>query len=87
MREQHPKIYKDQLRGVCQVLKAQDTIDPDLIAALCDKPKLSTTMLRDYLAAYQSHPQRRQETNSLKDSTDESPLACYGGLGAGEVKS
>lgn len=90
LREQHPKIYKDQLRGVCQVLKAQDTIDPDLIAALCDKPKLSATMLRDYLAAYQCHPQRRQETKdreSCPHGTNESPLACYGRLGAEEVKS
>jgi len=53
-----PKYYRDQLRGVLRLLDAQASLNPDLIAALREKPALSFTRLRDYLDAYAAHPER-----------------------------
>lgn len=47
-----PKHYRDQRRGVRRLLEAQEFLNPELIAALCEKPVLSFTRLRDYLQAY-----------------------------------
>jgi hypothetical protein len=51
-------IYKDQLRGARAVLRAHQPVPTDLVACLCEKPRLSATGLRDYLQAYRAHPER-----------------------------
>jgi len=40
------------------VLAAQQPLRLDLLAAVCDKPRLTATGLRDGLAAYATRPER-----------------------------
>jgi len=54
-----PRIYKDQLRGLKSLLERY-AMPPALLAQLCDRAQLSTTQIRDYLLAYQAHPERWQ---------------------------
>jgi hypothetical protein len=57
-----PKIYKDQLRGVQQVIQAhtaqQGKIPADLWARILASPRLTATLLRDTLEAFRQHPER-----------------------------
>lgn len=81
-----PKHYRDQLRGVLRLLDAQEPLNPDLIAALCEKPALSFTRLRDYLEAYRTHPERWNppEPTTAPAATPQvptpSPLARYAAI-------
>ena len=52
-----PRIYKDQLRGLKGLLERYP-MPAALLAQLCDRSQLTTTQIRDYLRAYQSHPER-----------------------------
>lgn len=85
-----PSIYKDQLRGAKSVLAAHQPISLGLIAVVCDKPRLTATALRDYLAAYTAHPERLTAPNAEACAPQShptspagaSPLARYAGIGA-----
>ena len=84
-----PAIYKDQLRGAKTVLAAQQPLRVDLVAAVCDKPRLTATALRDWLAAYSTHPERLNAaaTASVPEPPPPSrpgasPLARYADIGA-----
>ena len=84
-----PTIYKDQLRGAQTVLAAQQPLRLDLVAAVCDKPRLTATALRDWLAAYASHPERLAGPDTVAPTPpppahrpDASPLARYADIGA-----
>ncbi|MCB1720085.1 MAG: IS21 family transposase, partial [Candidatus Competibacteraceae bacterium] len=55
-----PRIYKDQLRGLKSLLERYG-MPPALLRQLCDRSQLTTTQIRDYLLAYQTHPERLQE--------------------------
>jgi hypothetical protein len=55
-----PKIYKDQLAGVCKLLGQHPPLPPELLASLVDRPRLTATQLRDYLEAYRCCPERLQ---------------------------
>jgi hypothetical protein len=45
-----PAIDKDQLRGAKTVLAAQQSLRLDLVAAVCDKPRLTATGLPSTVA-------------------------------------
>lgn len=84
-----PAIYKDQLRGAKTVLAAQQPLRVDLVAAVCDKPRLTATALRDWLAAYSTHPERLNAAATASVSEPPppsrpgaSPLARYADIGA-----
>ena len=80
-----PTIYKDQLRGAKTVLAAQPSLCLDLVAAVCDKPRLTATGLRDWLAAYSAHPERLTGPDAAASTPPPtppgtSPLARYAGI-------
>lgn len=81
-----PKYYRDQLRGVCRLLEAHAPLDRDLIAQLCEKPAMSFTRLREYLAAYAAHPERWSPPEPASTppagapTQTPSPLARYGAI-------
>lgn len=80
-----PAIYKDQLRGAKTVLAAQPALCLDLVAAVCDKPRLTATGLRDWLAAYNAHPERLSGPHVAPNTPPAnppgaSPLARYAGI-------
>ena len=81
-----PAIYKDQLRGAKTVLAAQPSLCRDLIAAVCDKPRLTATGLRDWLAAYSAHPERLTGPDAVASTPPPTtppgtaPLARYAGI-------
>ena len=74
-----PRIYKDQLAGVIGLIKRHQPIDPVLLEKLCRRPRLTATLLRDFLQAYQDNPQRLS-TDPLErqpSSSVNSPLEVY----------
>ena len=81
-----PAIYKDQLRGAKTVLAAQQPLRLDLVASVCDKPRLTATALRDWLAAYRAHPERLTGPDAAASTPPPttppgtSPLARYAGI-------
>lgn len=79
-----PKIYTDQLQGVTRLLGGYPTLDPALVAALCDKPAMSYTRLRAYLEADSTHPERcgAPPPSVAADTGASSPLARYAAIAA-----
>lgn len=84
-----PTIYKDQRRGAQTVLAAQQPLRLDRVAAVCDKPRLTATALRDGWAAYATHPERLAGLDAAAPPPpppahrpDASPLARYADIGA-----
>ncbi len=78
-----PKIYKDQLHGVITLIKAHQPIDPALLSRLCQRPDLSATMVRDYLHAFASHPERL--TPEADDPVSTGALQCFAAIRPQEV--
>ena len=79
-----PRIYKDQLVGVKGLLSAHKDLDLTLIEPLCEKPRLSATLLRDYLDAYVAHPERLQNESRAVQNQDPATVAAlarYAGIG------
>lgn len=63
-----PKIYKDQLLGVKQILTAHcsqyGVIKPELFSRLINTPRLTATGLRERLVAFQQHPEKNSHSTS-----------------------
>ena len=87
LKASEPNLYKDQVRGVGRLLQAHALVDTLLIERLCEKPRLTATLLRDPLDAHAARPER------LRDSAAEiviapahranaEALARYAGIGA-----
>jgi hypothetical protein len=59
-----PKIYKDQLAGLLQVLKKYEDTLYEAISALVKRPRLTVSFMRDFLGAFysQRHLQVKEET-------------------------
>ena len=77
-----PRIYKDQLVGVIGLFKRHQPIAPVLLEKLCQRPRLTATMVRDFLQAYQDNPQRLN-TDQLEpqlSSAASSQLEAYSTL-------
>jgi transposase len=47
-----PQIYKDQLAGLIKILSRHDEVNLDVMEKLSRRPRLTATMIRDYLEAY-----------------------------------
>ena len=81
LKKTSPRIYRDQLRGLKSLLERYP-MPPALLRQLCDRSQLTTTQIRDYLRAYQSHPERLQEplpspvSGSSEPDTALSPYAA-----------
>lgn len=56
-----PKIYKDQLTGAKKILAGYQALPSELLTHLCQRPRLTVSSLRDYLAAYTRQPERLQQ--------------------------
>ncbi|MCK5189038.1 MAG: IS21 family transposase, partial [Methylococcales bacterium] len=73
-----PRIYKDQLSGVNDLIKAHHPIEATLLEKLCQRPDLTATMVRDYLQAYADHPDRLHPEND--DSISTGALQCFAAI-------
>ena len=78
-----PRIYKDQLSGVNDLIKAHQPIAQSLLEKLCHRPDLTATMVRDYLQAYAEHPERLNPENDDPISTG--ALQCFAAIRPQEV--
>ena len=82
-----PKIYKDQLAGLIQVLSKhkhpdrEENIEENLKEALShlkERPRLTVTFIREYLTAFYSpkHGQHDKHGQELEDATDRQATAA-----------
>ena len=78
-----PKIYKDQLAGVNDLIKAHQPVAPSLLSKLCQRPDLTATMVRDYLLAFAQHPERLNPEDDAPISTG--ALQCFAAIRPQEV--
>ncbi|MBT3204250.1 MAG: IS21 family transposase [Candidatus Marinimicrobia bacterium] len=86
LKTSHPKIYKDQLAGVNEQLKAYEPIDPGLLDKLSQRPRLSATQVRDYLQAYTNNTDRLQNPiDSDKNISSSDALQCFASIQTQEV--
>ena len=64
-----PTIYKDQLRGVLQIFSSnKNNITEDMLVWLCYRPRLTATLVKDYILA------RISKINRCIDSVTKQPL-------------
>ncbi len=81
LRESMPRHHKDQLAGVVGLFKR---IPPStaLLEKLCQRPRLTATMVRDLLQAYQTSPERLtpEEPTEQTSSVSTGQLAVYSTL-------
>lgn len=75
-----PKIYKDQLSGVRQILAKQDVISDELIARLIDRPRLTATQLLEYVEAFTQHPEALHRDEGVHQPASPALLSQYAGL-------
>jgi hypothetical protein len=87
LKRSEPRIYRDQLRGVGRLLVAHAPVDNGLIERLCQKPRLTATLLRDHLDAHAARRERSRDQASARamappDAAGAAALAHYAGIGA-----
>jgi hypothetical protein len=87
LKASEPRIYRDQLRGVGRLLVAHAPVDTGLIERLCQKPRLTATVLRDHLDAHAARCERTGAhtpamTVEASDTVGAAALARYAGIGA-----
>jgi hypothetical protein len=75
-----PKIYKDQLSGVRQILAKQEVISDELIARLIDRPRLTATQLLEYVEAFIQHPEALHRDEGVHQPASSALLSQYAGL-------
>lgn len=82
LRESMPRHHKDQLTGVVSLFKQYQPLVPAVLETLCRRPRLTATMVRDFLQAYQQAPQRLTggESTKASDTLTNGQLAAYGAL-------
>lgn len=82
VKQTSPKIYKDQLAGIIQILSKLDGIDDRLVNRVIERPRLTATQLKAYVEAFEKHPEALD-----RDASDHCPappelLSQYGNLGS-----
>jgi transposase len=85
LKRSEPRIYRDQLRGVGRLLLVHAPVDIGLIERLCEKPRLTATLLRDHLHAHAARPEQRREQVAAMAAPQRAgaeALARYAGIGA-----
>ena len=80
IKQTSPKIYRDQLAGVSQLLANQGDIDRLLIDRLLERPRLTATQFREYLEAYARAPERFQSIPEAHQSGHPNLLSRYARL-------
>jgi transposase len=70
-----PRIYKDQLVGARDLLKAHGPIAPDRLKDLLQHPRLTARQLRQHLEAWQQAQTRGRETTPEYNPERDSQLA------------
>jgi len=76
IRQANPKIYKDQLRGLCRELKRLGVIEMPIMARLLDREAMSVRQLVEAVEAWRAHPQRLQEEKPVQGNP--AALLAYG---------
>lgn len=81
-----PRIYKDQLLGVRDVLKRHGPLEPELLEILTQQARLSATAVQRYLEAWQQARARgrapdRQCEPAARDALAATALQAYAPLG------
>jgi len=86
LKRSEPKIYKDQLAGVRDQLKTHHPVATELLDKLIARPRLTATMVRDYLQAYVDHPERLQpSTEKPAQKASSGVLQCFAGIAQQEA--
>jgi len=75
LKQTNPRIYKDQLVGLKALLKRY-TMPSALLIRLCDRTQLTTTQIRDYLAAYAAHPERLHTLEEKPPAPVDNPVSA-----------
>ena len=78
LRSTSPNIYKDQLVGLTKVLSEYDHMDMEVLDRLSQRPRLTATMIQDYLEASSLSEKRSNNKQESSDTIRE--LARYAGL-------
>lgn len=82
IKQTSPKIYKDQLRAVIDILAPLGETDRSLIERLIDRPRLTATQLKDYVAAFQHNPEGFERMPDQHRPASAALLSQYAVLGA-----
>lgn len=77
LKQSEPRIYKDQLAGVIREFNNHQPVTQELLDKLCQRPRLSATLVRDFLDAYQAHPERLLPENDAPVSAPAGQLDAY----------
>lgn len=80
LKQTSPKIYKDQLHAVIDILAPLDDIDQRLIDRLVDRPRLTATQLKDYVEAYRHNPAGFDRPQDEHQAPSTALLDQYAGL-------
>lgn len=75
LKETSPRIYKDQLTGARDLLKAHAPIDPARLKELLQHPRLTATQLRQHLEAWQQARVRGRDATPDDHPSSDSQLA------------
>jgi transposase len=80
LKQTSPKIYKDQLRAVIEILSPVTPLESRLLQRLVERPRLTATQLKDYVAAYQHNPQGFQRSQDDHRPASAAMLSRYSRL-------
>lgn len=79
-----PRVYKDQLVAVRDLMRAHAPVDPTLMAELSQRPQLKATTVQNYLEAWQRARERGREVNDQEyepASSIRADLQAYASVG------
>jgi hypothetical protein len=80
IKQTSPRIYKDQLAGVIQIIRKLDHVDERLIARVIDRPRLTATQLKEYVEAFTRHPDALERDNGEHRPAPPALLSRYAAL-------
>jgi len=81
LKQSEPKIYKDQLVAVRNLLRNRAPIDPAQIDQLARRPGMTARRLREYLEASQTAIERERTPEPLPTTSDPLNLSAYAQVG------
>lgn len=79
-----PRVYKDQLVAVRNLMRTHAPVDPTLMAELSQRPQLKATTVQSYLEAWQRARERGREVNDQEyepASSVRADLQAYASVG------
>ena len=77
LRRANPRIYKDQLHGLCKELTRLGAIEAPIMARLLERETVSVRQFVDAVEAWRAHPERLQEA-AAPMTTNSALLQAYG---------